>query len=65
MERRTWTIGKFYNKCATAHHNFFGKYVNPVEGDVFANKKYQLSMQSDLHWKAVFTLSEVDVIDSD
>lgn len=44
---------------------YFGRYIDPVSGQIAANKKYQLAQQAGIHWNAQFKLNEVDVIDSD
>jgi len=44
---------------------YFGRYIDPVRGEVTANKKYQLTQQAGIHWNAKFKLNEVDTIDSD
>jgi DNA-directed RNA polymerase subunit RPC12/RpoP len=44
---------------------YFSRVASPVSGNIFANKKYQLSVKPGIHWKAQFLINEVDVIDSD
>lgn len=41
-----------------------GSMANSTTGTVMPGHKYQLVQDLGLHWKAVFRLSEVDVIDS-
>ena len=42
-----------------------GALTNDIVGVVHAHKKYQCVQDLSLHWKGVYTLSEVDHIDTD
>lgn len=42
-----------------------GGFANPIDGTVEPKKKYELVPDYGFHMKAVFRLSEIDVIDSD
>ena len=42
-----------------------GNLANNVTGIVYPRKRYTLVQDMGLHWRATFTLTEVDIIDAD